>query len=45
MSNFNELDSLEQEIIKNPEDKVSNNSLEQLENNNQINQNNSFDSN
>jgi hypothetical protein len=45
MSNFNELDSLEQEIIKNPEDKVSNNSLEQLENNNQINQNNSIDSN
>ena len=37
MSNFNDLDSLEQEIIKNPEDKVSNNSLEQLENNNQIN--------
>jgi hypothetical protein len=34
MSNFNELESLEREIIKNSDDKVSNNSLEQLENNN-----------
>ena len=31
MSNFNELDSLEPEKIKNSDDKLSNNSLEQLE--------------
>ena len=34
MSNFNELESLETEKIRNSDDKVSNNSLEQLEDNN-----------